>query len=72
MFAVLLAVGVLEGENAAAVAIAAAPLLSLIVLPWALGRQVAGVAADRRPDPAPTEAGVHAWRTGWASPARCS
>jgi O-antigen/teichoic acid export membrane protein len=31
---------VLEGENAAAVAIAAAPLLSLIVVPWALGRHV--------------------------------
>jgi O-antigen/teichoic acid export membrane protein len=43
--AVLLAVGVLNGENAAAIAIAAAPLLSLVVLPWALGRQVARVAA---------------------------
>jgi O-antigen/teichoic acid export membrane protein len=42
--AVLLAVGVFEGENAAAVAIAAAPLISLMVLPWALGRQLAAVA----------------------------
>ena len=37
---VLLAAGVLEGRNAAAIAIAVAPLLSLIVVPWALGRQV--------------------------------
>jgi O-antigen/teichoic acid export membrane protein len=36
----LLAVGVLTGKNAAAIAIAAGPLLSLIVVPWALGRQV--------------------------------
>ncbi|HZO59104.1 MAG TPA: hypothetical protein VFB51_05395 [Solirubrobacterales bacterium] len=40
VFAVLLAVGVLDGENAAAIAIAAAPLLSLFVVPWALGRHV--------------------------------
>jgi O-antigen/teichoic acid export membrane protein len=36
----MLAVGLLNGRNAAAIAIAAAPLLSLIVVPWALGRQV--------------------------------
>jgi O-antigen/teichoic acid export membrane protein len=40
VFGVLLVLGVIEGRNAAAVAIAAAPLLSLIVLPWALGGQV--------------------------------
>ena len=40
VFGVLLIVGVLEGRNAAAVAIAAAPLLSLFVVPWALGRHV--------------------------------
>jgi O-antigen/teichoic acid export membrane protein len=40
VFGVLLVLGVLEGQNAAAVGIAAAPLLSLIVVPWALGRQV--------------------------------
>jgi O-antigen/teichoic acid export membrane protein len=40
VFGVLLVAGVLHGRNAAAVAIAAAPLLSLVVLPWALGRQV--------------------------------
>jgi O-antigen/teichoic acid export membrane protein len=45
VFGLLLVVGVLEGQNAAAVAIAAAPLLSLIVVPWALGQQVRRLAA---------------------------
>jgi O-antigen/teichoic acid export membrane protein len=45
VFGVLLAVGVLNGRNAAAVAIAVAPLLSLIVVPWALGRQIRRSAA---------------------------
>jgi O-antigen/teichoic acid export membrane protein len=37
---VLLAIGVVDNENVAAIAIAAAPLLSLFVVPWALGRHV--------------------------------
>ena len=40
VFGVLLVVGMLDGRNAAAIAIAAAPLLSLFVVPWALGRHV--------------------------------
>jgi O-antigen/teichoic acid export membrane protein len=50
----LLIVGVLNGKNAAGVAIAVAPLLSLFVVPWALGRHVrrvsaaSGGAADQR------------------------
>jgi O-antigen/teichoic acid export membrane protein len=40
VIALLLVAGVFKGENAAAIAIAAAPLLSLIVVPWALGGQV--------------------------------
>jgi O-antigen/teichoic acid export membrane protein len=40
LIGLLLAVGVINGKNAAAVAIAAAPLLSLIVVPWALRGQV--------------------------------
>jgi O-antigen/teichoic acid export membrane protein len=46
VFGVLLAVGVLHGPNAAAVAIAAAPLLSLIVVPWALGGHVRRASAS--------------------------
>jgi O-antigen/teichoic acid export membrane protein len=56
VFGVLLVVGVLEGRNAAAVAIAAAPLLSLFVVPWALGRHVRRTAAPRPAgDPAEPE-----------------
>jgi O-antigen/teichoic acid export membrane protein len=40
VFGLLLITGVLNGPNAAGVAIAAAPLLSLCVVPWALGGQV--------------------------------
>ncbi len=40
VFIVLLAIGVVDNENVAAIAIAAAPLLSLFVVPWALGRHV--------------------------------
>ena len=37
---VLLVVGVIDGRSAAGVAIAAAPLVSLFVVPWALGRHM--------------------------------
>jgi O-antigen/teichoic acid export membrane protein len=40
VFGVLLVAGALDGPNAAAIGIAAAPLLSLFVVPWALGRHV--------------------------------
>jgi O-antigen/teichoic acid export membrane protein len=40
LLGVLLAVGVIDGVNAAGIAIAAAPLLSLLVVPWALGSHV--------------------------------
>ena len=73
VFVVLLAIGVLDGENVAAIAIAAAPLLSLFVVPWALGRHVrrmtaptAEQAAAERPNRSSR------WRTASASPARCS
>ena len=54
VFGVLLIVGVLDGRNAAAIAIAAAPLLSLFVVPWALRppraphRRAAAARATRR------------------------
>jgi O-antigen/teichoic acid export membrane protein len=40
VIALLIIVGVFEGQDAAAFAIAAAPLLSLFVVPWALGGQM--------------------------------
>jgi O-antigen/teichoic acid export membrane protein len=50
VFVVLLAIGVIDSDNVAAIAIAAAPLLSLCVVPWALGRHV------RRMAPTPEQA----------------
>jgi O-antigen/teichoic acid export membrane protein len=40
VIALLIVVGLFEGRNAAALAIAAAPLLSLFVVPWALAGQM--------------------------------
>ena len=54
VFVVLLAIGVVDSENVAAIAIAAAPLLSLFVVPWALGRHV------RRMTPTPEQAAAEA------------
>jgi O-antigen/teichoic acid export membrane protein len=55
VFGVLLIAGVIDGADAAAVAITAAPLLSLCVLPWALGRHVRRSAAPQRRDAAEPE-----------------
>jgi O-antigen/teichoic acid export membrane protein len=58
VFGILLVLGVLEGKNAAAVGIAAAPLLSLVVVPWALGKQVrrlSGATAGRSADSSEAE-----------------
>ncbi|HEY6762028.1 MAG TPA: hypothetical protein VI318_21185 [Baekduia sp.] len=45
MFPVAVAVGLASGETAVALGIAAAPLASLMVIPWALGRHEAATAA---------------------------
>jgi O-antigen/teichoic acid export membrane protein len=47
---VLLVVGVIDGAGAAGVAIAAAPLVSLFVIPWALGRHVRRTTAGNVPE----------------------
>lgn len=47
---VLLVVGVIDGAGAAGVAIAAAPLVSLFVIPWALGRHVRRTTAGDVPE----------------------
>ncbi|HEY3189117.1 MAG TPA: hypothetical protein VGJ70_16650 [Solirubrobacteraceae bacterium] len=41
LFPVLVAVGIAEGESFVALGIAAAPFVSLLVIPWALGRRAA-------------------------------
>jgi O-antigen/teichoic acid export membrane protein len=53
LFALAVAIGIAHGETATAMGIAAAPLLSLLVVPWALRRQIR---ADDAP-PAPKEMG---------------
>jgi O-antigen/teichoic acid export membrane protein len=51
LFALAVAVGVAEGQTAVALGMAAAPIVSLAVVPWALGRRLrAGAAAARDPD----------------------
>ncbi len=50
-FAVTAVVGISHGQTAVALGVAAAPLLSLSVVPWALQRRLRGAAADE-PDPA--------------------
>ena len=60
LFPVLVAIGVLEGENAVAIGIAAAPFVSLMVVPWALRRRAGGAIA------APGEASTMRESTGFA------
>jgi O-antigen/teichoic acid export membrane protein len=40
MFPLAVAIGIAEGQDAVALGIAAAPLLSLVVVPWALSRRI--------------------------------
>jgi O-antigen/teichoic acid export membrane protein len=50
VFALAVAVGVASGQSAVALGIAAAPILSLSVVPWALGRRLrAGAPGDALP-----------------------
>ncbi|MFL5895801.1 MAG: hypothetical protein ACJ76Z_11910 [Thermoleophilaceae bacterium] len=55
MFALVVALGIAHGQSTVALGIAAAPLLSLSVVPWALGRRIrASDAAAAPADPAET------------------
>src|ERR687893_1484697 len=47
LFALAVAVGIASGQGAVALGIAAAPLVSLLVLPWALGRPARGAGTGR-------------------------
>jgi O-antigen/teichoic acid export membrane protein len=51
LFALAVAVGIAEGQTAVALGMAAAPIVSLAVVPWALGRRLRAGAAARDPDP---------------------
>jgi O-antigen/teichoic acid export membrane protein len=47
LFALAVAIGIAEGQSAVALGMVAAPIVSLAVVPWALGRRIAG--AERSP-----------------------
>ena len=53
LFALAVAVGIAEGQDVVALGLAAAPIVSLAVVPWALGRRlrVAPPVAEELPDP---------------------
>jgi O-antigen/teichoic acid export membrane protein len=55
LFALAVTIGVAEGETAAALGIAAAPIVSLAVVPWALGRRLRAEPAVAEPDEDATE-----------------
>ncbi|MEA2482848.1 MAG: hypothetical protein QOC55_795 [Thermoleophilaceae bacterium] len=60
MFALAVAVGIAHGANVTAMGIAAAPLLSLVVVPWALGSRIrsgGAAAAAAEPTAEPQEMG---------------
>jgi O-antigen/teichoic acid export membrane protein len=44
LFALAVAIGIAEGQSAVALGMAAAPIVSLAVVPWALGRRIASTA----------------------------
>jgi O-antigen/teichoic acid export membrane protein len=57
LFALAVAVGIAEGQSAVALGMAAAPIVSLALVPWALGRRLraAPPPADDGADPPPAE-----------------
>jgi len=59
LFALAVAIGIADGQSAVALGIAAAPVVSLAVVPWALGRRIAArdtAVAAFEPDPATLDA----------------
>jgi O-antigen/teichoic acid export membrane protein len=56
LFAAAVAVGIAEGQDVAAMGIAAAPLLSLVVVPWALGSHLRKGVGPQSGDAAAREA----------------
>ncbi|MGH2823793.1 MAG: lipopolysaccharide biosynthesis protein [Thermoleophilaceae bacterium] len=55
LFALAVAVGIAEGQTAVALGMAAAPIVSLAVVPWALGRRLRNRAAADAGEPAAAE-----------------
>ena len=84
MFALAVAIGIASGQSVVALGMAAAPIASLIVVPWALGRRLpppvaaapeveaaeAARSTTRRPA-SPAASPSSRSRTAPASPSRC-
>ena len=51
LFALAVALGIAEGQNVVALGIVAAPIVSLAVVPWALGRRLQGPSAPAQEGP---------------------
>jgi O-antigen/teichoic acid export membrane protein len=51
LFALAVAVGIAEGQDAVALGMAAAPIVSLAVVPWALGRRLRGAPSAAAAEP---------------------
>jgi O-antigen/teichoic acid export membrane protein len=56
LFALAVAVGISEGQTAVALGMAAAPIVSLAVVPWAIGRRLRPEPAAANPEPEPQAA----------------
>src|SRR3712207_4238907 len=48
LFALAVAIGIAEGQSAVALGMAAAPIVSLAVVPWAIGRRIKSVPRSER------------------------
>ena len=64
MFAFVVAIGLFSGQSVVALGMVAAPLLSLSVVPWALGRSLRASSAEPREDDALTAAQLDAAAAG--------
>jgi O-antigen/teichoic acid export membrane protein len=58
LFALAVAVGIAEGQTAVALGMAAAPIVSLAVVPWALGRRLRAGTAKADPEEARRDPGA--------------
>src|SRR5919106_3735126 len=59
LFALAVAVGIAEGQDAVALGMAAAPIVSLAVVPWALRRRLRAQPAEAAAEPEPAGADRH-------------
>ena len=72
LFALAVAVGITSGQGAVALGIAAAPFVSLVVVPWAFSRRKRRARPRQRPAAASRETRESPCRTAWASRSACS